>query len=171
MLTYERAHELFNYDPETGIVTRKKTVTYNAVEGDTVGTKVSSNGREYLCTEVKGKLYKIHRIVWLMCNGDWPDGEIDHINHKTTDNRIANLRVVSRAENLKNRTLQKNNTSGINGINWDNKSGKWRARVCNGGKSFHVGFFIDIQEAELAVKAKRAELGFHENHGKAHRLK
>ena len=46
-----------------------------------------------------GKLIYAHRAAWAIHFGEWPKGEIDHINGDASDNRIINLRVVNRTEN------------------------------------------------------------------------
>lgn len=55
----------------------------------------------YLIIKIKGKQYKAHRLVYAYFNNEFPKGEIDHINRNKLDNRIENLRVVSRIENIK----------------------------------------------------------------------
>ena len=45
----------------------------------------------YLILKIKGKQFKAHRIAWLLNYGEFPKGEIDHINRCRTDNRIENL--------------------------------------------------------------------------------
>jgi hypothetical protein len=54
----------------------------------------------------------------------WPTSEIDHINRDKTDNRIANLRQVTRSENCQN----KNNVN-LPGITWHKPTSKWQARI------------------------------------------
>ena len=85
----------FNYDPETGILTHRDT---QRIAGYT-------NGRGWLKIKVKDKKYRVHRIVWKIFYGEDPPAglEIDHINRIRSDNRISNLRAVTRAENHLNR--------------------------------------------------------------------
>ena len=61
---------------------------------------LKSNG--YLqCTLFRKRFY-IHRLVYEAWVSNIPKGcDIDHINGIKTDNRVSNLRVVSRSENLK----------------------------------------------------------------------
>lgn len=61
---------------------------------------LKSNG--YLqCTLFRKRFY-IHRLVYEAWIGNIPNGyDIDHINGIKTDNRVSNLRAVSRSENLK----------------------------------------------------------------------
>lgn len=52
-----------------------------------------------------GNRYLAHRVAWLWYYGNWPVEEIDHLNHIRDDNRIENLREVSREENSKNKVF------------------------------------------------------------------
>jgi len=111
--------------------------------------------------------YRAHRIIWLLHTGDWPTDEIDHINGKRTDNRVSNLRSVSRAENNKNMRVGKRNTSGIPGVGLNKKSGKWRAYIMLDGINRNLGSFDDIGDAAAARNAAQVEYGFHANHGRS----
>lgn len=82
--------------------------------------------------------------------GDIPDGmEIDHINRIKDDNRIENLRVVTKRQNCCNLST---NTSGIPGVIWCKQQKKWRARIWVNGKNKHLGLFENIEDAKVARK-------------------
>ena len=97
------------------------------------------------------KLIVLHRIL-TSC----PDNKIvDHINKNKLDNRKFNLRICDYQTNLRNSSRKSNNTSGVTGVGWDNKSKKWRARICVDYKAISLGFYNNKGEA---VKARlRAE--------------
>ena len=101
-------------------------------------------------TRKNGKRYVIHmhREILRLQPGD---GEVDHINHNGLDNRRSNLRVVSHKINSRNRRKHKCNTSGYNGVVWEKKSKKWRARIDMDRKNIHLGLFNNIDDA---VKAR-----------------
>lgn len=85
--------------------------------GDVAGSIDTSDG--YWKIHGLGYHYKVHRLVWYMYNGKIPDGfMIDHINGNRSDNRIINLRLVTREGNARNRGKNKNNTSGHNMISY-----------------------------------------------------
>jgi hypothetical protein len=162
-LTRKRLKELLNYDPKTGIFTNiepRRLERYGAISG-----VVNANG--YIHISVDYRRYLAHRLAWFYVKGEWPNGDIDHINHKRDDNRISNLRVVTRTENMRNKTKSKNNSSGITGIYFDKTICKWRAVIRSEGKNHHLGIFKDKKDAASAYKAKAMELGFHRNHGKS----
>ncbi len=108
----------------------------------------------------------MHRLAWLYMYGEWPVGDIDHINGIRDDNRLINLRSVSRQENLRNRRTGRNNTSGVMGVNWDKSLGKWRSSIGIGGKTKHLG--VSHYKWDVICLRKSAEMkyGFHLNHGR-----
>lgn len=73
--------------------------------------------------------------------------EIDHINHIPYDNRRENLRIVSTAQNQMNTVINKNNTSGIKGVNWDKGCNKWRVRISVNGERLTLGYYNTLEEA------------------------
>lgn len=108
-----------------------------------------------------------HRIVWEMHYGKIPEGfEIDHINHIRSDNRIENLRIVSRSENCKNMSISKANESGFTGVCWSKKQSAWHAYINVNRKMIHLGFYSDLNEAIRVRATAERNNKFHENHGK-----
>jgi len=105
----------------------------------------------------------MHRLAWLYMTGEWPENQIDHINHIGTDNRWVNLRDTD--ENPMNRGMQGNNTSGFTGVSWHKYGKKWQAEMQVGGEHIHIGYFTNKQQAIDARKSANIEYGFHENHG------
>src|SRR3546814_10530392 len=55
------------------------------------------------------------------------------------DNRLINLREVTRQENSRNRPRRSDNTTGITGVSFSN--GKWRARIKVDGQEIALGTF------------------------------
>jgi hypothetical protein len=113
----------------------------------------TTSQRRYPEIGVRKGIYKAHRLAWLYVYGRWPDGEIDHINGDGCDNRIANLREATPAENNYNRVRRIDNTSGIKGVSWNKRSGQWLVHVGFGGRIVHGGLFDTIEEAKAAREA------------------
>ncbi len=90
---------------------------------DQKNAKGSYDKDGYVIIKIKGKQYKAHRLVFAYFNNRFPKNEIDHINHIRDDNRIENLREVSRLENIYNRTPQINKDTGVVGIYKDRTKG------------------------------------------------
>src|SRR5690606_34614864 len=102
MLTQQRLKELLYYDPETGIFTRLVGRSGpRARAGDVAG---SDNGKGYIRIYVDGRPYKAHRLAWFYMHGEWPE-EIDHRNGERADNRLSNLRPVTRQQNNLNQSI------------------------------------------------------------------
>ena len=161
-LTQERLKELLDYDPETGVFTRKtkgRRFPIGAIAG-----RLRRDG--YLDTWIDSKIYLLHRLAWLYVygvwpSGKWPDGHIDHINHDPKDNRICNLREGSRSQNLSNqKKAHRNNKSGFLGVHFHPASGKWRAQITVKGDQRFLGLFMTPVEAHSAYLTAKRE--FHD---------
>ena len=120
----------------------------------------------YKVGRINGEKYKAHRVAWKMFYGTEPS-EIDHINGDRSDNRISNLREVSRVENSRNKRIHPANSSGVTGVVFHKATKKWLAKIGIGMSAKHLGLFETFDEAVAARKAAEAEHGFHENHGRA----
>jgi len=132
-------------------------------------------GQKAFCTVttygyVKGYIYNrpyhAHRVAYALYYGQWPQGHIDHINGITSDNRIANLRDVTRQENQRNLRRSVSNTSGITGVGWCKITNKWKAQIQADKIRKHLGVFERFEDAVAARKAAECLHGFHPNHGK-----
>jgi hypothetical protein len=87
--------------------------------------------------------------------------EVDHINQAALlDCRRSNLRVATRAENIRHRRRNRNNTSGYIGVTWHKAAKQWMAQASIGRKHIHVGLFGTAEEA-----ARARDTLIHELHG------
>ena len=144
MLTQNRVRELFQYN-EDGSLTWIKISRYNRVQkGALVGTPMKAGG--YIRASVDGRNYLLHRLIFLWHHGYLPENEVDHIDQDPTNNKIENLSEVSKSCNLRNSKVSVCNTSGVKGVNWHNRLGRWYARITN-GKEIYLGYFDDFTEA------------------------
>ena len=148
----ERIREVFDYGPETGVLTRKKATGSRSRLGPCQGLgKVG-----YYVAALDGTLYYVHRLIWAHQTGEWPD-VIDHKDRDKTNNRWSNLRSVTDSANKHNWPMQNNNTSGVAGVWLHKQSGKWAAEIKVSGKKRYLGLFADINSAAAArAAAKRA---------------
>ena len=161
-------HSLFLYDKDSGLLTNRHKRNYRTVVGEEAGYIWVDKKRadhKYRVVKVYGKEYKVHRLIWMMVHGELPDGQIDHINGDTLDNRIDNLRVVNNMTNSKNRSIQSNNTSGYHGIN-QLPSGNWRVRISHNRKRVNIGTFNTFEEAKAAREEAEIKYNYHDNHGR-----
>ena len=162
ILTKEKVRELFNYDPESGLLTRRIRTGMNTKIGKEAGHL--NKKHKYRYVEYMYKAYLVHRVIWLWWYGEWPKDEIDHINGDGVDNRIENLRGVTHVENGKNQKFRSHNTSGVMGVR--RHGGKWQACINANGRRLSLGHFVELADAILARKMGEKKYGFHQNHGR-----
>jgi hypothetical protein len=86
---------------------------------------------------------------------------VDHINHHGWDNRKANLRPATPADNARNARHPKiNTTSKYRGIWYSKRKKKWRAAISLNGKTIHLGYFRnEIDAAKAYDKAAKKHYG------------
>lgn len=155
--------EFFSYSPATGIFVRIKSVSNRCSVGDVASRK---NKAGYINIFINGKRYLSHRLAWLYVYGHMPPKYIDHINGIRDDNRICNLRCATITDNARNRSTNKNNTSGHNGVSWCKTTKSWLVTICSDSKMKYVGRFKDKNEAISKREEVNQEYGYHENHGR-----
>jgi hypothetical protein len=156
----EELRAVFTLDAERGVLYRVSTGKPAAVKwkrnwGKLRGWVVVKDRREVA----------VHRVIWALYYGSWPEQSVDHIDGDTENNRIANLRDVSVATNSRNTKKYGNNTSGYIGVT-RTASGRWQARIGYNMGRICLGSFDTAEEAYAAYRKKAAELGFHDNHGR-----
>lgn len=111
-----REYVKYSEESESGIICIKSWSNFTNI-GDSVGSLDKHTG--YYKCKLFGKLYKVHRVIWWLFNDHIPDNlQIDHINGNRSDNRIENLRLVPRVINSRNRSKNKNNSTGISNIEY-----------------------------------------------------
>jgi len=138
-----------NYDPQTGAITwsvQEPVRGYYARTNKWLGHKTSEG---YLRVKIAGRFMQAHVLAWRIQTGAWPEQIIDHRDRDRSNNRWGNLRQATPLQNLGNRSLNKNNTSGYRGVSWSKARSKWQARV--GHKC--VGYFDSKQAAYDAYLA------------------
>jgi hypothetical protein len=153
LVSIERVRELLSYDLETGIFARRI-----AKGGNKAGAVAGFKRRDgYISIKIDGKEYLVHRLVWLCLNGRWPKGELDHVNGRKDDNRAANLREATRAENITNCGVRRDNQTGFRGVRRAHTcvdgSPRFDARITVAGKQFWLGMFATAKEASDAYQA------------------
>ena len=142
MVTPEELAEVLEY--KDGELYWKKKVARKII----VGTKAGSTGsRGYFQVRYKSRAYRKARVVWCLCHGEWPpEGlEVDHINQNKADDRIENLRLVTRWENAVNQKHK----------GYRKRKDRFSARITVHGKVISLGTYGTEEEAiEAYNKAK-----------------
>lgn len=115
----------------------------------------------YIRTKERGRWEYEHTVVWEKANGPIPEGyEIDHINRDRADNRLENLRLVTRSENNWNQTTRKDNFCGVKGVHpVRNNPGAWRSEMKYKGKTTRLYYGYDFFEAVCARKSWESSVG------------
>ncbi len=154
MSDFEIFNALYEYDPTTGVLRSRKT-------GNPARAK---NGAGYIKLQVNKKQYTAHRVAWLLSTGAWPNHDIDHINGDREDNRIDNLRDVSRSANAQNRVKSAGRT-GFLGVSLHAQTGRYNAQIWANGRNNSLGLFDRPEDAHAAYLAAKEQLhsGFVKN--------
>lgn len=150
-LTHERLLELFSYDRETGVFTRRIATGYRGRfrVGEVAGSLDKDSG--YVRISVDGMHYWAHRLAWFYVHAEWAPNDVDHKDQIRDHNWIGNLRSVTRAENLQNqRYALKRSKSGVRGVRWNESKHKWQVDISVLNKTKYIGRFDDFEEAKAA---------------------
>lgn len=141
-----------------------KNPTSNKIK---IGSKAGSlaNGESHKRVRLNRKNYLLHRIIFAMHHG-WMPSQVDHIDTNSLNNRIENLRPASHGQNIQNQPIRKSNTSGIKNVWWHKSLEKWVVAITANSMRKHIGYFEDIELAELvAIEARNKYHKGFANHG------
>lgn len=160
----ERLLDLLDVDPATGEIRWRErpddAIWNKRFAGKQAGGK---NSQGYVVVNIRNTHHRAHHIVWTVANGVWPHLDIDHIDGDRANNRISNLRQVTRVENLRN----KGAASGRVGLVGVTKSGRqWRARIYVDREQIELGYFDHFEDAIAARHSAEKKFGFSKDHGR-----
>jgi len=150
-LTQTKAHELF-YKIDEKLYWRKREVTnmwskvFNARYADQQAGSFDRRGYRRVKYAEKSPTIGVHRVIFLMHHGYLPE-VIDHVNGLPNDNRIQNLRAATQKKNNQNQRFAKHNTSGVKGVSFHKKTGKWRCSLSTDNKTKQVTCFASKDAA------------------------
>lgn len=151
-----RLRKYFTYNLDTGILYDNFTKDEASYNFD--GYK-AVNRHDYKCLT--------HTLIMLyMLGKEFPNSEIDHIDHNRANNKWTNLRIVCRQTNSRNLSMHKSNRSGHTGVNWHTSKNKWRAYIMVNYKQIYLGLFCELEDAIEARRLANIKYKFHSNHGK-----
>lgn len=158
-ITAKYLRSRLDYDPATGVFIWRARSTppgindggwNRRIAGKVAGT-VSVQGYRHI--SIDNKLYRANRLAWLYVYGRFPPRHVDHEDEDRLNDRIANLRPATHAQNLWNHGPNRNNRSGVKGVFWDKKRRRWRAEIAAEGKQIALG----VHHTKAAAKAARDE--------------
>lgn len=161
MLTYERLVELLDYDPHTDIWIWKyrpgAKQNFNSRYAGKPAGCINSLG--YCVIRIDYQLYYAHRLSHLYATGEFPEGELDHIDRQRGRSDMANLREATRYQQLMNTGLRRDNTSGRKGVWFDPVRRKWATQIRAYGRRTSLGRFDTF--AEACTAREQAEQKYH----------
>jgi len=108
--------------------------------------------RGYVRVGYKGKKYLLHRLIFLYHHGYLPE-IVDHINNDQSNNNIENLRASDSIKNQYNRSINKNNLTGIKGVKA--RHNKYVVSLRINGEQKHFGTYEDLELAALVANEAR----------------
>ena len=142
----DQLREMFDYNSHTGILLNRRL---NKRAGFVV--KGGNSTKRHWAVKIGRHYYTQQRVIWMWVHGEDPGAFlVDHEDQDGLNNRLSNLRLVTRAENRRNSKLNKNNTSKIRGVYRNNKG--WIARPTIDGKLKSLGTFATKEEAAAAIE-------------------
>lgn len=146
-LTQARLQELFHYDPDSGLFTRRVATGRHGCHrvGEIAGS-LKENGRRRIV--VDGKRYYAYRLAWLYVYGVWPTHGIDHRRGVSAGDGINNLREATQAQNCQNKIAR----------GYTRRRNKWLAQIRADGVYHYLGTFHTEAEARAAYLRAKAEL-------------
>lgn len=120
---------LFTYNSETGAILRNGIPAGSVSKFGYIRVAVGNGA--------SGGRVMAHRLAWRIYYGAWPNGEIDHIDHVRSNNKIRNLRLATTSQNVSYQKRTKANRSGVKGVCFDITNGLWAVSV-QANKRRHV---------------------------------
>lgn len=103
----------------------------------------------YVKANINGKSMALHHVV---IGKPQPGLVTDHINRNKLDNRLANLRHITQAENVRNSSVRRDSVSGHKGVTQDRYYKDWIASICVSGKTIRIGRYKKLDDAIMARK-------------------
>jgi hypothetical protein len=127
---------------------------YKKIKDYTWGIDYQKKHNRYIVRSTSPKKILMHRLILNVKRGI----QVDHIRHKTLDNRKCELRLCSNQQNSFNQKIRKNNTSGYKGVSFSSRDNKWRSYIVYNSKQIFLGHFNNKKNAAKAYNKKAKEL-------------
>jgi len=84
--------------------------------------------------------------------------EVDHVDGNRLNNQKYNLRLCTHAQNSRNRRKNiSHKSSAFKGVSWNPIGEKWCARITVSGRTIHLGYFVEEEDAAKAYIAAARE--------------
>lgn len=116
--------------------------------------RAGTNGQQRWYIKINGCSYRRAQIILAVSTGMWPIETVDHIDGNPLNDCHDNLRHASILENSWNHKYITKKSTLPMGIR-STTDGKYQARIACRKKTFYLGVFATIAEAEAAYKTAR----------------
>lgn len=155
MITASSIRNALHYNPDTGAFTWLHRSDMRPQWNGKYAGKIAGcdKGNGYIKIAINNRAHHAHRLAWLYVHGSLPSNGIDHVDGNPSNNRIANLRPATQAENMRNIGKRSRNTSGFKGVSFHKQSGKWIVRAKYEGKNRYFGLYDTAEQAAAAYDA------------------
>lgn len=153
----ECVKDCIKYDHHTGLFTKHDSPT---------GSEFKNKcGSSYVNINCGGETYKAHRLAWEIYYGEAPTSDIDHKDGDGTNNKISNLRCVTKSINQRNQKLSSRNKSGVAGVLWRKSINKYEITATVNKSLINLGYTASLFDAACIRKSFNNSNGFTERHG------
>jgi hypothetical protein len=155
-LTHKYLTDNITYSQETGLFMWIKRGCGRRI-GKSAGCRRPDG---YYYVSINTVTYLAHKLAWFYIHGEWPPLDVDHIDGNPSNNRLSNLRLATKKQNMANCKRFSTNKSGYKGVSWKADEAKWQAQIRVDGKTIALGRFVDPKKAHDAYcKAALEHLG------------
>jgi hypothetical protein len=137
----------FCFDPDTGVLTRRKS-------GHLAGYQ---NPKGYRLVSYQSEYYLAHRLIFKMVHDIEPP-VVDHADSCPANNRISNLRAADGVTNRWNGPVHRNSKTGIKNVHWCESKQRYFAAFKLRGKVVVLGRYTDLMDAAIAAAVGRLVL-------------
>ena len=158
-ITFSELRELLAYD-EAGLLRWRVSPKFDIAVGSIAGNLNKHSG--YYEITIRGKSYKVHRLIFMWHHGYMPENPVDHRDRNPLNNKIDNLREVSIQCNNRNCNVRVDNKTQVIGVFFHKQSRKWEAKVRVMGKCTTLVRTNDFVEAVAHRLAAEQHLNWFE---------
>ena len=149
LFTYDNGKLIWNQRPLEHFKCIRNCNMWNTQNAGKEAGRIRKSGKGYRCDiGIDNISYSRYIIVWAIHKNEWRPGEIDHKDVDSLNDKIENLRIANKFQNIMNRKVSKNNKLGIKGVR--KKCGKFESAIKIHGKTIYLGRFLNLEDAKFA---------------------
>ena len=152
--------DYFEYNPLNGNLYWKINRGVYKGAGKLAGSRKASG---HITVRINKIPYEMHRIIWKWMTGEDPgelqiDHKYDYVDGVHKSNYWWNLRKADEFTNNWNSGLRRDNSSGLKGVSYKSRTGKWVSQIQHCNQTIWIGTFPFAELAHAAYKKTAQEL-------------